>query len=115
DIKRRIGFRSKSWGIELVVLLVKVPSKTTVTVKCTGRGCPSGTFKKRTRKKAGTLTFDKIHGFVRAGGKITIVTTHAARITAYDTYIVRGNGRGPLLRERCMVPGKKKPQHCPSR
>ena len=51
DVKRRIGFARREWGIQLVALLVKVPARTTVTVKCTGRGCPKGTFKKRTKKK----------------------------------------------------------------
>jgi hypothetical protein len=113
DIKRRIGFIPRKWGIELGVLLVKVPSKTTVAVKCTGRGCPHGTFKKRTKKKAGTLIFDKLRGSVRAGARITVVTTRTGHITAYDTYIVRGDGRGPLLREQCKLRGKKKPQRCP--
>jgi hypothetical protein len=114
DVKRRIGFTPRKWGIDLLALLVKVPSKTTVTVKCTGRGCPHGTFKKRTKKKAGTLVFDKLRGSVRAGARITVVTTRTGHITAYDTYIVRGDGRGPLLRERCKLRGKKKPQRCPS-
>jgi PKD repeat protein len=113
-VQRRIGFARRDWGIELVALVVKVPSRTTVTVKCTGRGCPKGTFKKRTKKKAGTLKFDKLRGSVRAGAKITVVSAHTGHITAYDTYVVRGRQRGPLLREQCRLPGKKKPQRCPN-
>jgi PKD repeat protein len=112
-VQRRIGFAPRQWGIKLVALLVKVPARTTVTVKCTGRGCPKGTFKKRTKKKAGTLTFDKLKGSVRAGARITVVSAHTGHVTAYDTYIVRGGERGPLLREQCKLPGKKKPQRCP--
>jgi PKD repeat protein len=114
DVKRSIGWAPRDWGIELVALIVKVPSKTTVTVRCAGRGCPRGTFKKRTGKKKGRLVFDKLHGSVRAGAKITVVSSRKGHITAFDTYLVRGNKRSPLLREQCKWGAKKKPRACPS-
>jgi PKD repeat protein len=113
DIKRSIGFARRNWGIQLVVLLVKVPSKTAVSVDCTGPGCPSGTFRQRSKKKAATLRFDKVRGSLRAGAKITVVTTRKGYISGYDTYLVRGGNRAPLLREQCRMPGKKKPRACP--
>jgi PKD repeat protein len=114
DVRRSIGWAPRDWGIELVALIVKVPSKTTVTVHCAGRGCPRGTFKKHTGKKKGRLVFDKLHGSVRAGAKITIVSARKGHITAFDTYLVRGNKRSPLLREQCRWGTKSKPRACPS-
>jgi PKD repeat protein len=113
DVKRSIGWAPRDWGIQLVALIVKVPSRTTVSVHCAGRGCPRGTFKKHTGKKKGRLVFDKLHGSVRAGAKITVVSTRKGHITAFDTYLVRGNGRSPVLREQCKW-GTKKPRACPS-
>jgi PKD repeat protein len=109
DVKRSLGYVKRSWGVELVVLIVKVPSKTTVKVSCNGRGCPRGTLKKRSKSKKGAvLRFTGLKGSVRAGAKISVVTTRPGHITAYDTYLVRGGGKSPLLREGCKPPGSKK-------
>jgi PKD repeat protein len=113
EVKRRIWFARRAWGIELVTLLVKVPSKTTVKVTCKGRGCVRGTLTKRTRKKASTLRFNGLKGSVRAGAKITVLTSRKGHLSAFDTYVVRGNYRAPLLRERCKRPGAKAAQACP--
>ena len=112
DVSRRIGFAPRKWGIELVTLIVKVPSKTTVKVTCKGGGCPRGTVTKRTRKKGGKLRFDGLKGSVRAGAKITVLTSRAGHLSAYDTYLVRGGYRAPLLRERCRRPGSKASRSC---
>jgi hypothetical protein len=86
-----------------------------VSVHCAGRGCPRGTFRKHTgKKKAGRLVFDKLRGSVRAGAKITVVSKRTGHITAFDTYIVRGKKRSPLLREQCQWGARKKPRACPS-
>jgi hypothetical protein len=113
DVKRSIGFARRKWGIELVTLIVKVPSKTTVKVSCKGRGCPRGALKRRSKKKAATLRFDGLRGSVRAGAKIVVLTSRPGHISAYDTYIVRGDYRGPVLRERCRRPGARAAQRCP--
>jgi hypothetical protein len=108
DVKRSLGYIREDWGVRLVVLIVKVPARTTVKVSCKGRGCPRGTFTKRSRKKASKLRFDKLRGSVRAGGKITVISTRPGHVPAYDTYIIRGGNRSPLLREGCKPPGAKR-------
>jgi hypothetical protein len=108
DVKRSLGYVRREWGVELVVLIVKVPSKTTVAVTCKGRGCPRGTLKKRSKKKGAVLRFTKLKGSVRAGAKITVATSRAGHFTAYDTYTIRGGKKSPLLREGCRAPGSKK-------
>jgi hypothetical protein len=112
DVKRSIGFARRAWGIELITLIVKVPSKTTVKVTCKGRGCHRGTLTKRTKKKGAKLRFDGLKGSVRAGAKITLLTTRPGHISAFDTYRVRGKYRAPLLVERCKRPGAKAAQTC---
>jgi PKD domain len=108
DLKRSLGYIRERWGIRLVILVVKVPAKTTVSVTCKGSGCPRGTFTKRSRKKAAQLRFTKLRGSVRAGAKIIVVTKRAGHVPAYDVYTVRGGKRRPLLREGCKPPGAKK-------
>ena len=68
DLKRSLSYIRENWGIRLVILVVKVPAKTTVSVTCKGRGAHVA-FTKRTRKKAGQLRFTKLRGSVRAGGR----------------------------------------------
>jgi hypothetical protein len=108
DVKRSLGYIREDWGVTLVVLYVKVPARTTVKVACKGRGCPSGTFTKRSKAKRAKLRFDRLRGSVRAGGKITVISTRKGHVPAYDTYIVRGGNRSPLLREGCKPPGAKR-------
>jgi hypothetical protein len=93
-----------------VVLIVRVPSKTTVTVSCKGRGCPSGKMRKRSRKRPATLNFEGIKASVRAGAKLTVVTSRAGHTAAYDVYTIRGNNQRPVIREGCKPPGAKKPR-----
>ncbi len=113
DVRSSIGYSRRSWGSVIVALIVKVPAKTTVSVACKGQGCPKGTFKRRTRAKAGTLRFNQLHGSIRAGARITIVSRRKGHVTAHDTYLIRAGSKAPLLREQCVWGSKKKPRACP--
>jgi PKD repeat protein len=108
DVKRSLGYIRQDWGITFVALIVKVPAKTKVKVSCKGRGCPRSTFTKRSKAKRAKLRFTQLKGAVRAGAKITVVTTRKGHVPAYDTYLVRGGNRSPLLREGCKPPGAKR-------
>ena len=63
---------------------LKTPAKTSVAVSCKGRGCPRGTFHKRTRKKGATLGFPQLKASLHAGAKVNIIFTKAGRITGWD-------------------------------
>jgi hypothetical protein len=107
DVKRSLGYIREPWGAKLVALIVRVPSKTAVTVSCKGRGCPSQKMRKRSRKRAATLTFAFVKRSVRAGAKLTVVTTRAGHTPAYDVYTIRGHNQSPALKEGCKPPGAK--------
>jgi PKD domain len=113
EVRRRIFFARREWGVLLVRLEVKVPSKTTVKVSCKGSGCPRGSFVKRSGKKGATLRFTKLHGSLRAGAKVVVLTTRTGYVSGYDTYVVRRGFRPPLLKERCKVSVNGKPIRCP--
>ena len=108
DVKRSLGYIREPWGAKLVVLIVRVPSKTTVTVSCKGRGCPSQKMRKRSRKRPATLNFAGVKASVRAGAKLTVITTRPGHTPAYDIYTIRGNNQRPVIREGCKPPGAKK-------
>ena len=107
DVKRSLGYIREPWGAKLVALIVRVPSKTAVTVSCKGRGCPSK-MRKRSRKRAATLTFAFLKRSVRAGAKLTVTTTRAGHMPAFDVYTIRGHNQSPALKEGCKPPGAKK-------
>jgi hypothetical protein len=106
-----VSYERKSWGIRLVSFTVKTPAQTSVAVTCKGRGCPRGTFRKRTRKKAATLTFPKLRGSLHAGAKINIVFAKTGRITGWDVITVRPGKTA--LREGCKLGQAKKQKRCP--
>jgi PKD repeat protein len=111
DLGSVLSYLRHSWGVDVVEFTIKTPAQTSVAVSCKGRGCPHGTFHKRTRKKAATLVFPKLTGNLRAGAKINIIFTKTGRLTGWDVYTV-GHGKS-VLREGCRLPGAKKQKPCP--
>lgn len=113
DVVSSVSYSPRRWGIVLASFTVKVPSQTSVAVSCKGRGCPRGTFRKRSKKKGARLAFPAIHGSLRAGVKINIVFSKPGRLTGWDVITVRGDKRRTVLREGCKLPGFKKQKRCP--
>jgi PKD repeat protein len=111
DVGSVLSYQRRSWGVFVVGLRVKTPAQTSVAVSCKGRGCPRGTFRRRTRKKAATLSFPKVKGGLRAGAKVNIIFAKRGRITGWDVYTV-GHGR-TTLREGCKIGRAKKQKPCP--
>jgi PKD repeat protein len=111
NVVSSVSYARKSWGIALVEFTVKVPSKTSVAVTCKGRGCPRGTFHKRSRKKTATLTFPKMTGNLRAGTKINVIFSKPGRITGWDVITVKPGKTA--LREGCKIGRAKKQKRCP--
>ena len=111
DVGTVLSYQRRSWGVLVVGLTVKTPARTSVAVSCKGRGCPRGTFRKRTRKKGATLRFPQLTGGLRAGAKVNIVFAKSGRITGWDVYTV-GHGK-TALREGCKIGRAKKQKPCP--
>jgi PKD repeat protein len=113
DLRTDISYTRKSWGIVVVGFTVKTPAKTSVAVSCKGKGCPRGTFRKKTGKKSATLKFSQLNGSLRAGAKINVIFTKRGRFTGWDLITVH---RGQTsLRQGCKLSSKqKKWKRCPS-
>ncbi len=95
-----------SGGVRLVGLTVNAPKKAHVSVQCT-RGCPTQS------RGGGTVHFGGLSGSVLpAGAVLKIFVTEKNSVGAYIAYrIERGNF---AKTQRCLAPGTKKPEACPS-
>lgn len=114
DVTKTLGYARRDWGLQVVVLIVRVPKQTTVKVRCKGKGCPRASFTKRSRKKPAQLTFGAMKGSLRAGATITVISSRTGSIAEYFTYKVRGDHKRPLKIKRCKAPGAKKFIRCAS-
>ena len=56
--------------------------------------------------------FKELQRTYRAGAQIVIRVTRSGRIGKYTRIEIR-KGRKPARVDRCIVPGKRKPQKCP--
>ena len=102
------------------MLTVDAPNGSTVTVRCSGRGCP---FTKSTRAaRAGErlayaarkLRIRKLERrLLRAGVTIKIFVTQAGTIGKYTSIKIRG-GKPPKRVDRCLMPGSMRPTQCQS-
>jgi len=114
DLNTEVSYTRKSWGIVVVGFTVETPAKTSVAVSCKGKGCPRGTFRKKTGKKAATLRFSQLNGSLRSGAKINVVFAKKGRLTGWDLITVHPGHTS--LRQGCKLSSKqKKWKRCPRR
>jgi PKD repeat protein len=100
-------------GTKFRVLTVEVPGGSTVTVRCSGKGCP---FSKSTRAASVTrkLRIRKLENrLLRNGVLVKIFVTKAGTIGKYTSIKIRG-GKPPKRVDRCLMPGSTKPTKCQS-
>ena len=103
----RIGGRLTRSGARITLLTVRAPKGARITVRCIGRGCPA-------RRWARTTAVTRIARFQRvlpAGTKLVITVTKPGRIGKHTTILIR-RGKAPTRRDRCLVPGSRKPVAC---
>ncbi len=113
DLGTEVSYTRKSWGIFVVGFTVKTPAKTSVAVSCKGRGCPRGTFRKKTGKKSATFRFSQLNGSLHAGAKINVIFAKKGRFTGWDLITVRPGKTS--LHEGCKLSSKQKRwKRCPS-
>jgi PKD repeat protein len=100
-------------GTRFRLLTVDVPGGSTVTVRCSGKGCP---FKKNTRaaRAARKLRIRQLEKrMLRSGVTIKIFVTQAGTIGKYTSIKIRG-GKPPKRVDRCLMPGSMRPAKCQS-
>jgi hypothetical protein len=109
----RMAGRIVRSGTKLRVLTVDAPAGSSVTVRCSGRGCP---FKKsiRSAKAARKLRIRQLENrLLRKGVLIRILVTKAGTIGKYTSIKIRDR-KPPKRVDRCLMPGSTKPAQCQS-
>ena len=105
----RIRGRLSRSGARITLLTVQAPHGAAITVRCRGRDCPA-------RRWAHATVLTRIARFqddLRAGTRLTISITKPGRIGKHTTISIR-RGKAPLRRDRCLMPGSRKPVRCPA-
>jgi YD repeat-containing protein len=106
----------KSGGIAVLDFTVTVPKSTSVAVTCKGRGCPRGTFRKKSRQKKAALDFRQLEGRRLWGGaKINVIFKRSGYISGWDIITIRRTGKDrTVIREGCKFSSaQKKQKRCP--
>ena len=106
----------KSGGISVLDFTVTVPKSTSVAVTCKGRGCPRGTFRKKSRQKKAALGFPQLEGRRLWGGaRINVIFKRSGYITGWDVITIRRTGADrTVIREGCKFSSRQKKQkRCP--
>jgi hypothetical protein len=105
----RIRGRLTASGARITLLTVRAPRGARITVRCFGRRCPA-------RRWAGTASLTRIARFQRAmpaGVRIVITVTKPRRVGKHTLITIR-RGAAPTRRDRCLMPGSRKPVRCPA-
>lgn len=104
---RRVG------GLTLISELAvrRGPTGATVSVRCRGRGCPRGGFRKKLGR-SGSMRLTRFQRTYRPGTIIEIRITKAGAIGKFTRLKVRGRSI-PSRRDECLIPGTSNPRGCP--
>jgi hypothetical protein len=91
-----------------------VPSAATVTVRCTGKGCPKGLTKSGFVRKGAPATVS-LSAFIKKAipttAKITVTVTKAGFVGAVKTLQLR-RSKSPTVTTACLPEGASKAVHC---
>ena len=105
----RIRGRLTRSGARITLLTVSAPRGARITVRCLGRGCPA-------QRIARTASVTRLVRFERAlpgGTRLIVTVTKRGRIGKHTTIAIR-RGEAPTRRDRCLMPGARKPVACPA-
>jgi hypothetical protein len=104
----RIRGRLTRSGARITLLTVRAPRGARIAVRCLGSACPA-------RRWARTASVTRVarfqHAFA-AGTRLVISVTKPGRIGKHTTIVIR-RGAAPMRRDRCLIPGARKPARCP--
>jgi hypothetical protein len=105
----RIRGRLTRSGARITLLTVRAPRGARIAVRCLGRGCPA-------RRWAGIASLTRIarfQGSYRSGTRLVVTVTKRGWIGKHTTIAFR-RGAAPTRRDRCLMPGARKPVRCPA-
>jgi hypothetical protein len=111
----RIAGRLTRRGARLRLISVRAGRGARIELRCLGKGCrPQPVVARISAKKAKKARhFKRFQRAYRAGTRLEIRVTAPRRIGKYTRIRIR-KGKAPARVDKCLVPGSRKPQACPS-
>jgi PKD domain len=97
-------------GALIRILSVRAPRGVQVQVRCKGRSCPVGAVARTSATRV--VRFSRFQRRLRAGTRIEFFVRKGNRIGKYTRFIIRA-GKAPRRVDRCLFPGKSRPERCP--
>jgi hypothetical protein len=97
-------------GARIGVVEVRgAPRGASVTVRCSGRGCP---FRSRRRiVETGRVRLSPFARFLAAGARVEVLVRAPRVIGRYVAFRIRA-GKRPVRVDRCLAPGSAEPRPC---
>ena len=105
----RIRGRLTRSGARITLLTVKAPRGASIRLRCAGRGCPA----ERWARTASLTRIARFQAALPAGTRLVISITKPGRIGKHTVIVIR-RGKAPTRRDRCLVPGPRRPVACPA-
>ena len=105
----RVRGRLTRSGARITLLTVRAPRSARIAVRCLGRGCPA----RRWARPASLIRIARFEAALPAGTRLVITVTKPGRIGKHTTVVV-GRAAAPTRRDRCLMPGARKPTRCPA-
>jgi hypothetical protein len=97
-------------GADIRVLSVRAPRGAQVRVVCRGKGCPARALATTTAVRV--ARFSRFERRLRAGVRLELFVRKENRIGKYTRFVIRA-GAPPKRVDRCLFPGKARPERCP--
>jgi PKD repeat protein len=112
----RIAGRITTRGTRVRVLRVDAPVGTTLSVRCTGRGCPFRKQVRAVRTSAKSLTavsvrVRRLERLLLPGVRVRIYVTKRGAVGKFTKLRFRA-GHAPVRTDRCLMPGSWVPTEC---
>ena len=98
-------------GVRVRTLEAKAPRRSSVTVLCAGKSCPSKKIVKTAKRKP--VRFRSMSRFLREGTILSVSIRRSGQIGKYTRWLIRG-GKLPKRRDLCLYPNRRKAARCPS-
>ena len=110
----RLSGRILPFGVRIAALTVFGPRGASVTVRCSGGGCPRPGVLRRVVPARGprSVTIHALRDVLQPGARIAVRVTQPGQVGKYTSFTIR-RGAPPLRHDRCLSPGSTAPRRCP--
>ena len=98
-------------GVKVRALEAKTPRRSTVTVLCAGKSCPTKKIVKTAKKRL--VRFKAMTRFLREGTLLSVSVRKGGQIGKYTRWRIRG-GKLPKRKDLCLYPNRRTPVRCPA-